>query len=206
MGDSAETAGRLERWDPTLWLAAGTLGVVYASLYGMEAVTGSYPEFRAFMGPVMNVLAFAALLGIYPVLVDDRPWLSRIGAGFAVLAIAGSILTVGVTAGLVSSDPPWVSASQLVSIVGGMSIAFLAFAGASLRSTAYSRTVGVLLLAPVAVMALNIAIVVAGYSSPEGRLLVSGLWAVTYLALGARLRGERPSSDPSRAASGTTTR
>lgn len=206
MADSVDELDPLGRWSPTLWLVSGAVGIVYAALYGMEALVGTYPAIRAFLGPVMNVLAFTALLGLYPVFADRRPWLARSGGVFAVLAIAGSFVTIGATAGIIPEGAAWVAASQLVSIVFGMTIAFLAFGVASVRSEVYSRTVGLLLLVPVVIMVLNIGIVVAGYASPEGRLLVSGLWAVTYLGIGVTLRAEHGSSGPSKTAPGTTTR
>lgn len=195
MADSDGVLDPLARWNSTLWFVSGAIGVVYASLYGMEAFLGTYPAAREFFGPVMNVVAFSALLGLYPVLADRRPWLARAGGIFAALAIVGSVLTLVATAGLVSEGVTWLAASQLLFIIVGMTLAFLAFGAASLRSEVYSRTVGLLLLAPVVVMGLNLGIVVAGYASPEGRLLVSGLWAVAYLVIGAKLRTETESAE-----------
>lgn len=206
MADNDGVLDPLEELGPALWLGSGALGLVYASLYGTEAFLGTYPAIREFLGPVMNILAFTALLGLYPVFADRRPWLARTGGVCAVLAIAGSVLAILSTAGLVSEGAAWVAASLFVSIVFGMTIAFLALGVASLRSAVYSRTVGVLLLVPVVVMGLNIGIVIAGYASPEGRLLVSGLWAVTYLGIGVTLRTERGSGGPSKTAPGATTR
>lgn len=206
MADEAGASDPLGGWRPAAWLIAGTIGVVYASFYGAEAVLGTYPSVREFLGPVMNVLAFVALLGLYPVLVDRHPLLARIGGIAAVLAIVGSVLDIGATAGVVPEGAPWFAASQLLFILLGMTLAFLAYAVATLRSDAYSRPVGLLLLAPVAIMVLNVAIVVAGYASPEGRLLVSGLWAVSYLAIGNRLRTEGAAGDGTRPTPGATTR
>lgn len=206
MADSDGVLNLLARWSPTLWIGSGVLGIVYASLYGMEAFLGTYPAVREFFGPVMNIVAFSALLGLYPVLVDRRPWLARAGGVCAVLAIVGSSLVIGATAGLVPEEATWVAASQLLFIIVGMSLAFLVFAVASLRSGVYSRTIGLLLLVPVVIMGLNLGIVVAGYASPEGRLLVSGLWAVTYLALGVTLRTEDGVSESSKPAPDATTR
>ena len=192
MADSALDS--LERLSPTLWFVSGGIGVVYASLYGMEAFVGTYSSIRTFLGPAMNVAAFLALLGLYPVLAGRRPWLARVGGFCGALAIVGSFVALLEAAGVVSDEATWFVVSQLVSIVLGMSLAFLAFGVGSLRSELYSRTVGLLLLGPALIMVLNLGIVIAGYASPEGRLLVSGSWAVTYLAIGVTLRTEGGSS------------
>lgn len=204
MADS--TLDSLERLSPTLWFVSGGIGVVYASLYGMEALVGTYPSVRALFGPVMNVAAFLALLGLYPGLVDRRPWLARVGGGFAALATVGSFVALLEAAGAVSDEATWFVVSQLVSIVLGMSLAFLAFGAGSLRSELHSRTVGVLLLVPALIMVLNLGVVIGGYASPEGRLLVSGLWAVTYLAIGISLRTDGGSSVSATPTPDTSTR
>lgn len=206
MADSDGTSLPFERWSVLLWFGSGVVGIVYAALYGMEVFTGTYPAVRGFLGPIMNVLGFAALLGLYPVVVDRRPWLARIGGVCAVLALVGATVGFLAAAGVVSQEVFWVGASQLLFVVGGMSLGFLAFGVASLRSAIHSRTVGLLLLVPVAVMILNLGIVVAGYASPEGRLLVSGLWAVTYLAIGVTLRTDDTAADRPEPTPDATTR
>lgn len=206
MSDSDDALNPIERWSPMLWLGSGAIGIIYASLYGMEAFLGTYPAAREFLGPLMNIVAFTALLGLYPVLVDRRPWLARAGGVFAVLAILGSVLALSATAGVISEGATWVAASQLLFIIVGMTLAFLVFSAASLRSEVYSRALGLLLLVPVVIMGLNLGIVFAGYASPEGRLLVSGLWAVTYLIIGATLRTQGGLSDASKPAADATTR
>lgn len=198
MADSDGPWAQLGRWSPTLWLIAGAVGIVYAALYGVEAVTGSYPSIRGYLGPVMNVAAFTALLGLAHAFSARQPRLARVGGVCAALAIVGSVIAVAATAGIVSQEATWVGASQLLLIVVGMTLAFLAVGAASLRSDSRSWTVGVLLLVPAAIMGLNIGIVIADFASPEGRLLVSGLWALTYLALGLRLRRGTASGASSR--------
>lgn len=196
MADSALDS--LKRLSPTLWFVSGGIGVVYASLYGMEAFVGTYPSIRTFFGPAMSVAAFLALLGLYPVLAGRHPWLARVGGFCGALAIVGSFVALLEAAGVVSDEATWFVVSQLVSIVLGMSLAFFAFGVGSLRSERYSRTVGLLLLVPALIMVLNLGIVIAGYASPEGRLLVSGFWAVTYLAIGGTLRAEDGSTAASK--------
>jgi hypothetical protein len=197
MADSESVLAPFERWNLTLWFGFGAIGIVYASLFGMEVFIGTYPAGREFLGPVMNGLAFTALLGLYPVLADRRPWLARAGGVCAVLAAVGSLVALGVTAGIFSEGTTWVAANVFLFIILGMALAFLAFGVASLRSAVYSRVVGLLLLVPAVIMGLNVGIVVAGYASPEGRLLVNGLWTVTYLAIEVTLRTEGGAIDRS---------
>lgn len=196
---------QLSRWSPILWVCSGLVGLVYASLYGVEAVIGTYPAARSFLGPLMNIGAFTALLGLYPVVVDRNPWVARGGGMAAVFAIVGSVVALGEAAGIVSTDAGWFVASQLLFIVVGMTVAFLAYAFAGLRSTNSSRAMGLLLLIPALIMGLNLGIVVTGYASPSGRLLVSGLWAMSYLALGIQLTREDGSRNSSKEAPGTAT-
>lgn len=188
MSDSDGALGTLAPWSPTLWLAAGATILVYSSLYATEAFLGAYPAARDFVGPIGYVVAFVALLGLYPALADRRPGLARAGATLAVLGAAGFSLTVLASAGVVPEDAAWVGAGQLVLILLGMTLSFLVFGVATLRSGAFSRTVGALLLAPVVVMGLNLGVVAAGLASPEARFVVSGLWGLSFLAIGRALR------------------
>lgn len=206
MADSDGALGSLERWSPTLWLAAGALTLVYSSLYGAEAFLGGYPAAREFIGPIGYIVAFAALLGLYPAVANRRPWLARAGAGLAVLGAAGFLLTLLASAGVVPEDAAWVGAGQLVLILGGMTLSFLVFGGTSLRSGVFSRIVGVLLLMPVAVMALNLSVVIAGLSSPEARFIVSGLWGLSFLGIGFALVTEADTGDQSTPTPDVTTR
>lgn len=206
MADSDGVFDSLERWSPTLFLAAGGLTLVYSSLYGAEAFLGTYPAARAFVGPVGYVVAFAALLGLSPTVADRRPWMARAGAVLAVLGAAGFLLTIVARAGVVPEDAAWVGAGQLVLILVGMTLSFLVFGVASLRSGVYSGAVGVLLLMPAAVMGLNLSVVVAGLSSAEARFIVSGLWGLSFLALGFTLRTEADAGDRSTPAPDATTR
>jgi hypothetical protein len=188
--DSDGALAPLARWSRALWLVSGALTLVYSSLYGAEAFLGTYPSAREFVGPVAYIVAFVALLGLAPALADRRPRLARAGAVLAVLGAAGFLLNLLAGAGVVPEEATWVGAGQLVLILVGMTLSFLVFGAASLRSGAFSRTVGALLLAPVVVMGLNLGVVAAGLASPEARFVVSGLWGLSFLAIGFTLRSE----------------
>lgn len=196
MTDREGNMATLEKWSPTLFLVAGAIVVVYSSLYGAEAFLGTYPAAREFIGSVGYIIGFVGLLGLYPALTDRSPKLARAGAAFAVLGIVGFLVSIVESAGILSGEPPaWLATSELLFILAGMVLAFIAFSVANLRSDAYSRTVSLLLIAPIVVMALNLAVVMAGLASPEARFLVSGLWGLSYLAIGVTLRTEAGSTD-----------
>lgn len=190
MADSDSVVAPLEQWSPKLFLAAGGVLAVYAALYGTEAFLDTFPAVRDVLGPAGYVIGFVGLLGLYPALADRSPKLARAGAFFAVLGIMGWLVSLVGRAGIVSGAPAAVDAIEAVFILIGMILAFLAFAAASLRTDIYSRTVGLLLLGPFLVNALNFGIVIAGYASPEGRFVTSGLWALSYLAIGIALSTE----------------
>lgn len=195
MGLSTQYGKSLEKVSSELFLISGAVGIVYASLYGMEAFVGTYPAVRDFLGPISYIVAFVGLLGLHARLADRRPKLAHAGAFFAVLAGVGFLLSLLGSAGVVPSElPAMVEAIQFLFILVGWVLSFLLFSVGGLRSDAFTRTVGILLLAPVAVQVLNIGAVAAGYSSPEARLFNSGLWALSYLAIGLALRtqGVRP--------------
>lgn len=189
MTDNDRVLAPLGKWSSVLFLSSGAVGLGYASLYGMEAFAGTYPAIRDFLGPVSYIIAFVGLLGLHSRLADRSPKLAHAGAVFAGLAIVGFLTSLLGSVGVISSDPPgWVSASQIIFILGGWVLSFLLFSIASLRTGVYPRFVGLILLAPIAVQALNIGVVIAGLASPEARLLNSGLWALSYLAIGIALR------------------
>lgn len=189
MGISTRYGKSLEKMSSELFLISGAVGIVYASLYGVEAFAGTYPAVRDFLGPISYIVAFVGLLGLHARLADRRPKLAHTGAFFAILASVGFLLSLLGSAGVVPSElPGWVEALQFLFILVGWVLSFLLFSVGSLRSGTFTRTVGLLLLAPVVVQVLNIGVVVAGYSSPEARLVNSGLWALSYLAIGIALR------------------
>lgn len=188
MVDSNSVLAPLERWSSRLFLAAGAVLAVYATFYGTEAFLDTVPAVRDVLGPAGYIIGFVGLLGLYPALADRSPKLAHAGAFFAVLGIVGWLVSLLGRAGIVSGAPAALDATEALFILIGMILAFLAFATASLRTDIHSRMVGVLLLGPFLVNALNFGIVIAGYASPEGRFATSGLWALSYLAIGIALR------------------
>lgn len=189
MTNSHEALAPLEKWSSWLFLVSGAVGLVYASLYGFEAFAGTYPAIRDFLGPISYIIAFVGLVGLHPRLANRSPTLAHAGALFAGLATVGFLISLLGSAGVISSElPGWVEAMQFIFILGGWVLSFLLYSVASLRTGVFSRAVGLVLLGPIAVQVLNLSVIIAGFSSPEARLLNSALWALSYLAIGVVLR------------------
>lgn len=146
----------LEQWSPTLFLVGGLLLLGFAGSFAYMAVTGADVPQNLFSGLGLT-LCFLGLLGLYPGVADRSPWLARVGAVLAVLgAVAFAavfVRNVASIAGLTQSVS--LGPLQLFNVVG-LSFGFLVFGVATLRSGAYSRTVGLLLLAPSVIFYVNL--------------------------------------------------
>jgi hypothetical protein len=190
MSDKDTVLAPLEQWSSTLFLVAGALLVVYSVLFAAEAFMDTYPAVRGSIGPLGYIVGFAGLLGLYPALADRSPKLAGAGAVFAAIGAVGWLVSLAGRSGILSGARGAVDAIEALFILLGMILAFLVFSLASIRTDVYSRTVGLLLLGPFLVNGVNFGIVIAGYASPEGRFVTSGLWALSYLAIGIALRTE----------------
>jgi hypothetical protein len=174
-----------------LYLLAGGVLVVYATLNGLEAFTAAAFEQKVFEAGY--IAGFLGLLGLYPRVADRRPWLARVGAVTAVFGlIAFSAFTaqnVAELAGLASGDiPGWTLFTVMAA--SGFVVGYLAFGVAVLRSKAYSRLVGVFLLVPGVIIVLMLLHIAAGLASPGTVFVVSAGQAMAHLAIGATLRAE----------------
>lgn len=192
MTDSSGVLNTLERESPTLFLVGGVVLIAFAaSLAAIGLMDMSVPR-NLFAGAGFT-LAFLGLLGLYPGLADRSPWLARAGAGFAVLGAVGFTLTfvLGIAELVEIFLPAWVEAVQLLNI-GGIILGFLLIGVASLRTDAHKRSLGVLLLAPAVVFAVNLArVAVLGAWKPAwAPLLLGSLQALAMLAIGYSLRAE----------------
>jgi hypothetical protein len=87
-------------------------------------------------------------------------------------------------------DPPgWFGVFTLFGIIGIVP-GFLVFSAATLRTDTYSRTVGVLLLAPALMFLALVAMVLTLGTSPLAGLVVGGGLALAYLVIGYSLTPE----------------
>jgi hypothetical protein len=196
---------QLESRSGTLFLAAGVLVVLYAGLHGIEAASDMVLEPNPF--EFGYVLGFLGLLGLYPAVADDSPWLARAGAGAALLGMIGlsafTVLHLAELAGVVtpSSSPeqPGLFGVFLLFPLIGFVVGYLSIGVASLRTHAHSRTVGFLLLVPGIIVVVMIVQIVMGWTSQLQAFVISAGEAMAHLAIGATLRmnSRRGQQEPS---------
>lgn len=190
--------GVLEERSSSLFLVAGVILVGYGAANGVVMVTD--------MVVVTSVLwfgyifSFLGLLGLFPTLVMERPWLARVGAGTAVVGLLGvtlvSLLSAGQLAGVVSSPMPGLMpiwSLALVGFIGG----YLAFGLAAIRSDEHSTTLGLVLTVPGVIVVVMLLHLVAGIEQPWSVFVVSSGQALAHLAIGATLHQQaaQPDSD-----------
>jgi len=195
----------LERQISTLFLAAGGLMVVHTGVHALIAFTNTnYPLHHEMpFGFLGHLLAFVALLGLYPQLVSRSPKLTRGGAGLAVLGMVGwlAVGTMTLSESLGVTPPAWLGAFAPLAIFGVL-LGYLAFGAAGLRTDTLTRTTALLVLTPALVMLYNTAVAITTGGTREGQIIVAGGFALTHLAIGAALRSEEfPTGDPEPAVS-----
>jgi len=183
----------LERRSSTLFLAAGGLMVVHTGIHTLIAFTNTtYPLHHEMpFGFLGHLLAFVALLGLYPQLVSRSPKLTRSGAGLAVLGMVGwvAVGATTLTESLGVTPPAWLSAFAPLAIFGVI-LGYLAFGVAGLRTDVLTRTTALVVLTPAAVMLYNMAVALTTGGTQAGQVIVAGGFALTHLAIGAALRSE----------------
>lgn len=158
------TLATLERWSPRLFLAGGALFLLGAVNDGLIYFAGaSNPEALSVVFLVSGLTAaMVGLVGLYPDLSDRTPNLATSGLGSVGLTVAGMVVLA--TMALLSLALPALNlfgtaVVPLVALPTGLLLvaAFLLFGVAVLRTTAFPRAVGGLLLAEVVLMAFVIA-------------------------------------------------
>jgi hypothetical protein len=195
----------LEQWSSTLFLVAGGLMVAHTGVHTFIAFgNANYPLHHEMpFGVVGHVIAFVALLGLYPKVVARSPKLGRGGAGLAVLGTLGwSVIgaqTLAETLGV--GLPAWLGVFAILTI-GAVILGYLAFGVAGLRTGIVTRTTAIVLVTPVLVMVYNMTVALTTGGTEEGQIIVAGGFALTHLAIGAALRSEQfPAASPESAAS-----
>lgn len=147
------TVGKsLEQWRSTLFLIAGGLLAIMATLFGVDVFMNTDTQVaRNFFGPAGMTFAFFGMLGLYPALANRTPWLTRAAALFTVIGIVAtsvsSVVAGSQLVGILDAQPAWVGPIELPFLIG-IVLGFITFGVAVLRTDAYSRTVGLLLLVP----------------------------------------------------------
>lgn len=181
----------LERSSPRLFIAAGALLIVYASLNGMWAFADlATRETGVEFG---YVLGFLGLLGLYPSLVHGSPWITRVGAAAAICGIAGitaiSAIEVAQLVGITSGHLPAFPLFAILALVGFI-LGYLSFGVAILRTGRYSKSIGYLVLIPGLIVVFMVVHIAVGYASALTAFVISAGEAMAHLAIGADLRTE----------------
>lgn len=197
----------VEQWSPTLFLIGGTLLVGHAAVQGIDAFTDLSPPPDVFV-TVGHLIALLGLVGLYPVLADRTSVTARAAAVVAVVPLVGwtvmtsvKLLAVG---GLVSSLTDTLPGPIIMLVVGSTILTYVLFGVATLRVGEGSRSVGLLVLSPAALIVVLLAdAAVTGASAADGVFIGGGL-ALSMLALGYRLRSWSGSARRTAAAADVT--
>lgn len=181
----------LERWSPRLVLGASVLFVGHAAVRGIEAFTTMAPPVDVF-GPTGYVAALLGLLGLYPVLADRTPRISRVAAGIAVLLSPAWALVagwnVGEAVGILPSQTTVIPGALFMGLIVSTFLLYLLFGVASLRAGSQTRILGVLLMTPATLLVL---LIVGGtllsLDAATGGVLIGVGLAICHAAIGGSL-------------------
>lgn len=191
--DNTRLWGSLEQWRAIAFLIGGGIFVVDAALLVVHLTSGTEPAAfgQALVGASWTA-AFIGLLGFYPSLADRNRRLARAGAVFAVVGgitmAVMAITMLAYAADVVSGDPAETSMYLLPGVFLGIVLGFGLFGVASLRTTTYSRSIGLLFLLLPITFLFNLTSGVVGFGTLATVLGVVSVLALTMLAIGYLLR------------------
>ena len=175
----------------TLFLIAGGLFIVFAALHGVEAfLDRSAP--KDIFGPAGFAFAFVGMLGLYPTLADRTPWLTRFGTIFAAIGLIASAVTSAWHIGIwvvPAATPTFVTVLPFGMVLGQF-LGYIPFGLASLRADVHPRTIGLLLIAVPAILAVMIVTVATGYATSWSAVILGSAQAVVHVAIGNSLQTE----------------
>lgn len=190
----------LEKWCPVVFLIAGSSLFIHVILVGLIGYAGvSISEgYHAMFGLAGLVGAIVGLLGFYPRLTDKSPRLAL--ASVLAVAVAGILFsgvlvwllgTTLLTGGPQDTAPSWVGVLAPLAIVM-IASGFVSTSIASLRTDVPSRTIGLLLMVPVASWIVILVVsVLANFTAPYSLdFFANGAISISWLAIGYRLQTE----------------
>ena len=180
-----------ERYSPTLFVTAGVLMAGHAATWGVRSFTDASPPTGVFAasGHLVALVGLIALSGVLP---NRTPSLARTAVltatvpavGWLAVTVEQLVEVAGVLPPRAVVLPPALYAVVLVSTI----VAYVLFTVASHRAGSDSRGIGVLLLAPAALLAtVFLARAVLAEPALAGFVTGSGL-SLSLLAIGHRLR------------------
>jgi ABC-type multidrug transport system permease subunit len=165
--------------------------VGHAALLGVQAFS-NLPTPPDVLGPAGHLAALVGLLGMYPLLAARTPTAARTAGVVVAVALASwAVLTVTrllAVAGVAAPASDVLPAPLFMLLFASTILAYALFGGATVRAEVGSPTVGLLVLAPGALLAVVlVASAITGASALAGFVVGSGL-ALSILALGYTLR------------------
>lgn len=178
----------------TLFFIAGAMFILFAAMWGLESFMNMSAPKNIF-GPAGFAFAFVGMLGLYPSLADRSRQLVRFGAIVAIVgavgAAANSAWYIGwwvLPAVVPDPDTAVLIGGMVVGMVLGQFLGYTSFGVASLRAGVHSRTVGLLLVAVPAVLAVMVVTVATGYAGSGSATVLGSIQALLHLAIGSTLR------------------
>lgn len=167
--------------------------VGHAAMLGIQAFSDLTTPPDVF-GPAGHLVALLGLVGLYPVLADrtPTPTATRVaGAVAAVAVVSWAVMTVIrllAVAGIVSAVSDVLPGVFFMLVFATTILTYVLFGAASLRVEDSSRIVGLLVLAPGAlILVALVGSTIASVTARDGFVVAVGL-ALSMLALGYVLR------------------
>lgn len=189
----------LQQWSPTLAFAAAVFFLGHAVVRAIEAFSTASPPADVF-GPAGYVAAGLALLGLVPSLFREAPNSSRFAATLTLGTVSAwafiTCWTFGVAAGMLAPAETVFPAALFAVVILTTLLVYLVFGAVSLRADTHSRTLGLLLLAPVGVLVfLMTGGVVLSVAPETGPIAVGCGLALSHAAIGGTLSVGRTDTD-----------
>jgi len=176
----------LEAKAPILFLVGGALYAVFVAHKVLLTYAGTSFTLANALAWLTWVIVSLGLLGLYPALVERRPYLTRAAAVVAVIpALCSAIVTVGKifkAAGMFSEPSGPLGLIPFVAIVT-FTLSMLLFGVTTLLADVHPKPVGVLMLVSASVFPLFMT-VLSGLPDFVG----NGLSLVAYLGIGVVLQ------------------
>jgi hypothetical protein len=159
-------------------------------------------------GPTGHLVALLGLVGLYPVLADRTPTVARVaGAAAAVALVSWAVMTVTrllAVAGIVAAVSDVLPGVFFMLVFASTILSYVLFGAAILCIEDSSRVVGLLVLAPGAlILVALVGSTIAAVTALEGLVIGGGL-ALSMLPLGYILRTWGRSADSAAPAGKTT--
>lgn len=187
----------LAQWRAIAFLVGGLMFIPKVIIEAADIVRG-VERFgtlaRVFLGAGWTA-AFLGLLGFYPSLDEKSPWLTRVGAFFAVIGgitmTVMAITSLGYFTGILNGEITDVLMYFIPGVFGGIVLGFGTFGIASLKTNIYSRSIGLLFLLLPLTFLFNLSSPFIGYATLTKSLIIILILTLVMLIVSYLLRSGR---------------